>query len=288
MGKVKGAVMLAVGAFVAIGCIITSVSSPKTAEKVKSAVYVEDGRVLAENEGKLVVISGKLVSELPLIDSVTDVELPCITAKRLVQVYTEKETSEEISREWEPVNEDYTKEGNYGINTEKLVSSVLIAPTSLGEFNISDELLMPISRSEDITSYDEDNLKQNGWELFDINDSYGHKYYISADESLPGKRTVSKNSIFSHSDEVGKVRVRYTRIPSDDPLVYTLIGIQKGNTLVKADNLDVPSVYKGELTPEDIADKETGNPKSLMIFGIIVGGVLIFFGIRKLIRKTEF
>ena len=84
MGKAKGIIMIAAGAIVLAVGIQTFVSAPERTGQIESAVYIENGQVLPENDGKLVIVSGKLEAELPLEDSVTGVKLPSPVASRNV------------------------------------------------------------------------------------------------------------------------------------------------------------------------------------------------------------
>ena len=121
MGKAKGIIMIAAGAIVLAVGIQTFVSAPERTGQIESAVYIENGQVLPENDGKLVIVSGKLEAELPLEDSVTGVKLMSPAATRNVQIYEAKTIDNETTWDWEPVANDYSEEGNGGINTIRLL-----------------------------------------------------------------------------------------------------------------------------------------------------------------------
>ena len=84
MGKKKGIIMIAAGAIVLAVGIQLFVSAPERTGQIESAMYLENGQVLPENDGKLVIVSGKLEAELPLEDSVTGIKLPSPVASRNV------------------------------------------------------------------------------------------------------------------------------------------------------------------------------------------------------------
>ena len=64
--------------------------------------------------------------------------------------------------DWHPENTDYSEKANFGINAEILTTTVLAAPTVLGEFKVESKLLNPIIRNTEFTQYDEESLNA-GW-----------------------------------------------------------------------------------------------------------------------------
>ena len=75
---------------IAIVLVIVGFSSTNTSKQtdvISKAVYVEDGKVLPENDGKIVIVSGEVKAVTPLVDKLTGVELPGIKAKRNVERY---------------------------------------------------------------------------------------------------------------------------------------------------------------------------------------------------------
>lgn len=66
------------------------------------------------------------------------------------------------------------------------MSSTLVAPTKIGDFNISEKLLVSLLRTENFKDYDYDALNENGWNLFEGQDGVS---YLSESEELPQKIT---------------------------------------------------------------------------------------------------
>ena len=64
-------------------------------DAISKAVYVEDGKVLPENEGKIVIVPGKAEAIEPFVDTLTGVEIPHIKATRSVEVYDEATETDE-------------------------------------------------------------------------------------------------------------------------------------------------------------------------------------------------
>lgn len=284
MGKAKGIIMIAAGAIVLAVGIQTFVSAPERTGQIESAVYLENGKVLPENNGKIVIVSGKLEAELPLEDSVTGVKLPSPVATRNVQTYESKTIDNETTWDWEPVANDYSEEGNGGINTPSLVSSTLVAPTKIGDFNISEKLLVSLLRTENFKVYDYDVLTENGWNLFEGQDGVS---YLSESEELPLKiiKEDTTTNKFKYGSYEGRTRIFYQTMASNDPLIYTFVGTQQGNNLVQAKDLKITSVYQGVKTAEELAISNKNSSVGGLFLGIVIGILLMFFGIRSL-RKN--
>lgn len=286
MSKKKGIIMIAAGVIVLAAGVKTFVSAPERAEQIESAVYLESGEVLPENDGKLVVVSGKLEAELPLEDSVTGITLMSPSATRNVQEYNRTESDGESTWDWEPIGYDYSEEGNGGINTPSLVSSTLVAPTKIGEFNISNDFLVSLPRPKNFKDYDYDELTENGWNLFEMQDG---KFYLSESEELPLEVTKS-NTIankYRYGANEGNIRISYQIMADDDPMVYTFIGTQQGNDLVKAKGLEITSVYQGIKTADELEISNKNSAVGGLFLGIVIGILLVFFGIRNIRQKVN-
>ena len=165
MKKIIGVILIISGILFASLAVKALMSTPQTYERIKAAATVKDGRVIPENEGKLVVVSGTLKPAEQLQDPITGVKLPGVTAKRTVWTY-ERDTNsdDETVWDWKPENTDYSEKANFGINAEILTSTMLAVPTLLGEFKVESELLNPLIRNTEFTQYDEESLK-DGWKV---------------------------------------------------------------------------------------------------------------------------
>lgn len=278
MKKIIGIALIIAGILFASLTVKSLFSSPQAEKQIKSAITVKDGKLLPENEGKTVVVSGTLKADEPLIDNLTGVSLPGITAKRTVWTYRRvADKGDDRVWNWEPEATDFSEQANYGINAEILTSTVLTVPVSLGEFKVESRLLMPISISATFTDYDEATLKA-GWNLFTgFNNS---SYCISKAHQLP-KKTTGGYTAWGE----GVKKVTYDVVSSDDPLVYTIIGIQKGNTLIKAEDIDTVTTYKGIMSAEEFAEKSKKETLGGAIFAIVIGLAMIFIGIMLIIRR---
>ena len=272
MKKIIGVVLIIGGLLFSALAIKALFSAPKAEEQIRSAVTIKDGRILPENEGKLVVVSGTLKPAEQLRDPLTGVKLPGVTAKRTVWTY-ERDTNSDDEQvwDWKPGITDYSEKANFGINAEILASTILAAPTLLGEFNVESQLLNPLIRNTEFKQYDEASLKE-GWRL--LSGGKESRYCVSKERTLP-KKTTGMYSTTGY----GSQKISYGIVSPDDPLEYTILGVQKGDTLIKSEDVDSITTFKGIMTADEFADKSKKEARGGSIFGIVAGIALAVIGV---------
>ena len=272
MKKIIGVILIIGGILFASLAVKALMSAPQTYEKIIAAETIGDGGVIPENEGKLVVVSGTLKPAEQLLDPITGVKLPGVTAKRTVWTY-ERDTNsdDETVWDWKPENTDYSEKANFGINAEILTTTMLAAPTLLGEFKVESRLLNPLIRNTEFTQYDEESLNA-GWKV--LSGGRESRYCVSKESWLPKKST----GMYSTTG-YGSQKISYGIVSPDDPLEYTIIGIQKGDTIVKAEDIDSVTTFKGIMTADEFADKSKKEARGGSIFGIVAGILLAIIGV---------
>lgn len=280
MKKIIGVILIIGGILFASLTIKAIMSAPQTYERIRAAATIKDGRVIPENEGKLVVVSGTLKPAEQLQDPITGVKLPGVTAKRTVWTYKQDTGSgDEKVWDWHPENTDYSERGNFGINAEILTSTMLAAPTLLGEFNVESKLLNPLIRNTEFTQYDEESLK-DGWNL--LSGGKESRYCVSKEYSLP-KKTKGMYSTTGY----GSQKISYGIVSPDDPLEYTIIGVQKGDTLIKSEDVDSVTTFKGLMTAEEFAEENKKGVRGGSIFAIVAGILLAVIGAGMMIFRRQ-
>ncbi len=272
MKKIIGVILIIGGIFFALLAVKALVSAPQSYEKIRAAATIKDGKLTPENEGKLVVVSGTLKPAEQLQDPITGVKLPGVTAKRTVWTY-ERDTNSDDEQvwDWKPETTDYSEKGNFGINAEILTSTMLAAPTLLGEFKVESELLNPLIRNTEFTQYDEKSLNA-GWKV--LSGGKESRYCVSKENWLPKKST----GMYSTTG-YGSQKISYGIVSPDDPLEYTIVGIQKGDTLIKSEDVDSVTTIKGIMTAEEFAEENKKGVRGGSIFGIISGILLAVIGV---------
>ena len=272
MKKIIGVILIIGGIFFALLAVKALVSAPQSYEKIRAAATIKDGKVIPENEGKLVVVSGTLKPAEQLQDPITGVKLPGVTAKRTVWTYKQDTGSgDEKVWDWKPENTDYSEKANFGINAEILTSTMLAAPTLLGEFKVEGKLLNPLIRNTEFTQYDEQSLNA-GWKV--LSGGKESRYCVSKENWLPKKSTGTYSTT-----GYGSQKISYGIVSPDDPLEYTIIGVQKGDTLIKSEDVDSVTTFKGIMTAEEFAEENKKGVRGGSIFGIISGILLAVIGV---------
>lgn len=280
MKKIIGVILIIGGIFFASLAVKALVSAPQSYEKIRAAATIKDGRVIPENEGKLVVVSGTLKPAEQLQDLITGVKLPGVTAKRTVWTYKQDTGSgDEKVWDWHPENTDYSEKGNFGINAEILTTTMLAAPTLLGEFKVESKLLNPLIRNTEFKQYDEKSLNA-GWKV--LSGGRESSYCVSKENWLPKKSTGTYSSTGD-----GSQKVSYGIVSPDDPLEYTIIGVQKGDTLIKSEDVDSVTTFKGLMTAEEFAEENKKGVRGGSIFGIIAGILLAVIGAGMMIFRRQ-
>lgn len=280
MKKIIGVILIIGGILFASLAVKALMSAPQTYEKIKTAVTIKDGKVIPENEGKLVVVSGTLKPAEQLQDPITGVKLPGVTAKRTVWTYKQDTGSgDEKVWDWHPENTDYSEKANFGINADILTSTMLAAPTLLGEFKVESKFLNPLSRGTEFTQYDEQSLKA-GWKL--LSGGRESSYCVSKENWLPKKSTGTYSAA-----GYGAQKISYGIVSPDDPLEYTIIGVQKGDTLIESEDVDSVTTVKGIMTAEEFAEENKKGVRGGSIFGIVAGILLAIIGVGMLAFRRQ-
>lgn len=280
MKKIIGVILIIGGIFFASLAVKALVSAPQSYEKIRAAATIKDGKLIPENEGKLVVVSGTLKPAEQLQDPITGVKLPGVTAKRTVWTYKQDSGSgDEKVWDWQSENTDYSEKANFGINAEILTSTMLAAPTLLGEFKVESKLLNPLIRNTEFTQYDEQSLNA-GWNL--LSGGKESRYCISKEHWLPKKSTGTYSTT-----GYGSQKVSYGIVSPDDPLEYTIVGVQKEGNLVEADDIDAVTTVKGIMTAEEFAEENKKGVRGGSIFGIIAGILLAVIGAGMMIFRRQ-
>ncbi len=280
MKKIIGVILIIGGILFVSLTIKALVSAPQSYEKIRAAATIKDGRVIPENEGKLVVVSGTLKPAEQLQDPITGVKLPGVTAKRTVWTYKQDTNSDdEKVWDWKPENTDYSEKANFGINAEILTTTMLAAPTLLGEFKVESKLLNPLIRNTEFKQYDEKSLNA-GWKVL----SGGREsiYCVSKENWLPKKSTGTYSAT-----GYGAQKISYGIVSPDDPLEYTIIGVQKGDTLIKSEDVDSVTTFKGLMTAEEFAEENKKGVRGGSIFGIVAGILLAIIGVGMMIFRRQ-
>ncbi|MBQ4348066.1 MAG: hypothetical protein IJC79_00425 [Clostridia bacterium] len=260
--KIIGIVLIVIGVFTAFLGIKAMGQAPETAEKLKEAVYVADAKIYPENEGKIVIVPGKIEAELPLVDVKTGLKLPTIKATKQ-SWYAVGVKSVDTGYDWSWMADGSTQ--------------TLTAECSVGEFKLYEGMLNGLAVSEDYKDFEKSNLKEAG-----LMDYYAYVVtdgvYISDD----------KGGHTRYKDEYeGAVRYKYRIMPVDGELEYTFVGVQKNGALVRDDSLGMIASTEGILNHEEVLAKNESNSAAGHIFAFVTAALFIGGGVVCIVVKKK-
>lgn len=265
--KIAGIVLIILGLITVFLGIKAVAGTPKNREIIESAVYVGDGKLMAENEGKVVIVHGTLDAELPYVDEETGIVLNSIVAYRRVEKLAMQYDSEKEDDYWEW--RLYSDPNYYG-GTGKVVAEGV----TLGEYAVADQILLAIDATENHTEYEKKELNRFGWDTFEDNE----RVYLYMGDHMPcdDTRVIEKYYL----DYVDTFRVTYDVIPEDNTLEYTVIGLQKNGKLEEVEELDLLAIHSGSLTADDLLAyaKSSGTTATIAVscIAVLLLGVGIF------------
>ena len=274
--KIIGIVLIVIGLFCVFGAFSVNSGAPKTAEVISSAVYVSDGKVLPENEGKVVIVPGTLDAD-PFVDKETGMMISSAVAFRHVEkLYIEEDTEEETQYwSWK------TDIGAFGGDKK------IVAPNvTLGEFAVAEELLQTLSANQKRTEYSEKELNQMGWSTF----TDDGKTYLYQGDWMPRDEDAidSVNTLLNknaYRDYVGTYRVAYDEM--DGGPEYTVVALQKDGQLVRVPDVTLQALQSGHLTQDEVLENAESSAKGGMIIAIVGAVVCLGAGAFLIVKKEK-
>ena len=271
---ISGALILGLGILILVG-------QPGIQRTLKEAVYIDDGKIKSENEGKLVILAGKVEPELPFKDPATDVSIPYFAAYRKAEIFSHI-VDTDFEYTWYQLFWNGTDK-NQGVNTEDLSSSKLIAPTKIGEYNIDPCIFKEIETIDKWHDITEDDL--GDYKLYIHKSKNDDTTYLSEDEYIPDQLTEYKgNKWYDHED---KMRYSYEVYDDDGPLDFTIIGVQKGDWLMLADDLDISYIKKGIHSGEDFTVDNVSSNKTMGIGISGAGAALLVLAVYFMVKRKK-
>ncbi|MBQ1947079.1 MAG: hypothetical protein II359_00505 [Clostridia bacterium] len=258
---------------IAIILVVVGFSSKNTSQQtdvISKAVYVEDGKVLPENEGKIVIVPGKLEAVTPLVDEITGVELPGVIAKRTVERYEKVQNSDEEDGIYYTLEWKNTALGNDN-EFNDIVSSVLIAETKLGEFTIDKNALHHVAVGKPFTDFSSQAVHQRGYTIHPTTSVT----YISKMDFMP-----AGNEDFNHTMQYNGRRIYYMDYENmprisyvtqrEESGEYTFIGKQQNGKIMYDKDLGMQAAFDGLQNPDQLAERvESGGMTGAIVAWVI-------------------
>lgn len=231
-------------------------------------IEVEDAKVIKENEGKLVLISGKMETdeELEFTDEGVKVKTPIL--KRKVEMYmydNDKEKAGKVTKIWSNkvplptlIDEDYNKK--YYNPTKEILDKEIYSEVLVGDFKVNSEAIKAIQTNAVLSDFIE----------------------------VPGFRVEDETTLTTAKEgsfQVGDYKMQYHYLDLSQTPEYTFVGKQKDGNLEKyklETGKNILQHFEGKLTKEEVIEElgsmsKMGNIASITItLLMLVGAVFIF------------
>ncbi|MEA4912241.1 MAG: hypothetical protein VB092_06510 [Oscillospiraceae bacterium] len=224
--KIRNILLLALGAFLLFLGARALVQTADAADRLADAVYVQDGIVRPENEGRLVVVSGTVTMVAPAYDGVYGLTLDTPAAQR----YDERYVWNENAQQWEWMTES---------------SQTIVGRAAIGQYGIASSITAQFPRNDSYDAFDAgetagyDLHSDIGGETYLSADNREQFYYHCCDLARDGEMTlvgVQRGSTLTLSNKVGSACVnpgiltprevsgRETRIGVVSTLLFGFLG----------------------------------------------------------------
>ena len=274
-------IFIIVGAIFLIFGAIYSIQPRAERAAMKDAIYIDNGKLDKANEGKLVILAGRLEAELPFTDPDTKVKIPYLTAIRTVYEFVEAKNKDEYT--WKEVDIEGNRENN-GVNLEGFTTTTLVAPVRIGDYNIDPRIFSTTFARDDWEKIDEDYLVD--CELYLFKSRYDGKTYLSEIEGIHD--TYNKYEGEKWAKELGKKKCRYKVYKEIGPYEFTVFGVQKGNWLMKRNDIDMLSEEEGILSAKEFIKRAVTWRKIIGAIAAVLGIALIGFATYHIILEKKY
>ena len=264
--KIVGIILIVCALFTAFLGIKAAGNAPGNQEIIKDAVYVADGKVLPENEGKVVIVNGTLEAPLPFVDDETGIELDSIVAYRRVEKARVVLGGDDEKDTW---SWDATlNENDFG------GSKKLVAPgVTLGEFEVAEILMQPVPTFGELDEFYIGEDYDVEWYIFE-DDGMDYLYqleYMPLEDGTVYYDSFLDDNLTSKQKNEGTLRVRYDVVEDGTSMDYTIIGLQRNGKLEEVEELDLTAAVSGHLTPEEMLGyAESSHTTALIAAAVIV------------------
>ena len=261
--KIVYLIMFAFLLFLAVKGAMQGKGAPE--ELVEKIVEVKDSKVLEENEGKLVLISGKMETNdfLEFKDQGVKVKTPILERKvEMYQYMKDNQDDTRIVSMWsyekperilhdEKINK-YYKNPDMEIESEKRYADV-----KLGEFTIEEDLLIKIQ-------------PDTVFKDFEISEGYRVQ-----DE------TILLTAHDKNTKQIGDYRMQFSYLDLDKE-EYTFLGKQE-NGKIKEFTLEtgkkILENYKGSLNKDEVVQAFSKGEKMVKYTSFVLLGIMLIFGV---------
>ncbi len=261
--KVRTVVLIVIGLFIVIFAAKGIADSPEHEANTAAAVFLEEAVVLPENEGKWVLVKGKVETVEAVYDSEFGITINSPVARRFDSTYKQIEYENENN-----VNSDDV----WGWSEVPQVA--ITGKAKIGEFNIDTELLDSFKINYVYEDFDENEIAK----YYTYDD--GVSLYLSKSKYVNAGKTYRIDKARKYLNDK---RFCYTYFDTSDEIV--LIGKQVGDTLYDAGAFGIVN-RDATYTLEEFK-VENENPASGSILFLFIGLGLVVIAIIDMIKRKK-
>ncbi len=275
MKKIKGIIILVVCAFFLFLSIKAVLGMDDAGEYIRNAVWVEDGKVHAENEGRLVAVVIRPSEWENACDTEMNISFHAPVVRRTVEQLKENNRS----WSWKPV---------YGLKDVSVDNAIFTgAPAAEDDYIIDSDILAGLNAGIQCSENDM-TLRENN--VSDIRNYGGYTWITSTPADLMDSYSavsIDDKKAKRYHRFSGSYRWRYStaEYSSDDTVVF--LGIQHGNNLEKDDGLDAGFVYENAESLDSVVSGGSRSVYAGIAVALVICGIVGFFTVKKCFLEKE-
>lgn len=229
-------------------------------DKVDDVVYVGQGSYDPANDGKIVIVCGKLKVLEPAYDDELGLTIYAPRAMRSAKKMKLKEWNGPMTEENMKWDSDL---GGLGI---------FLGKADVGIYHLSDEFLDNLMLGREY-EFDEETLEEAG-------------LTILTDRKYRGEKFIGTQRMGRGVLEEGDRRYQYSVPHQSEGDMVTVIGLQEQGTLTYVKGA-TPNMLSGELDKKTALKKSGMSSGGISIFRVVVTILLLLTGIRMLLKKRD-
>ena len=271
--KILGICSLVLAIFILFLGIKSFAGIPTTISNLQDSVVVQDGSCKPENEGKIVTILLNMNNMENAYDDDLDIHFKTPLVKRHVEKLVRVPHTSDSNWEWE-------WRGVFSPSDGKIYNKTFAGNTRGDILKLSDEIevMLPagdILDIDDLTKESQENIAQK----FGIREGISRTYFSNASHAAFSEKLEATNIRNPLFKDEGKIRIWYEKAYASDA-VYAITGIQKGDTLEKADDLDMVAVNEGITNLDELKSSVIKDTVLSTSAFILIAIVLIFLSLK--------
>ena len=229
-------------------------------DKVDDVVYVGQGSYDPANDGKIVIVCGKLKVLEPAYDDELGLTIYAPRAMRSAKKMKLKEWNGPMTEENMKWDSDLDGLG------------IFLGKADVGIYHLSDEFLDNLMLGREY-EFDEETLEEAG-------------LTILTDRKYRGEKFIGTQRMGRGVLEEGNRRYQYSVPHQSEGDMVTVIGLQEQGTLTYVKGA-TPNMLSGELDKKTALKKSGMSSGGISIFRVVVTILLLLTGIRMLLKKRD-